>query len=459
MHRRPDSVLARLADWIVQLVPESVPGEVADVALTCLVDTIGVAVAGSRTGIAGTAANFARETAAAGAACLIGRPDALAAPAAAFANGCAAHALDFDDNCYAGFVHGSAVIVPAALAVAQALDASGSRLLTAVVAGAEAEYAIGAAATNVVYDKGWWTTGVLGPIGACAASAWLMGLDARQTANALGLAVAGTGGAKSCFGTDAKPLLAGRASQAGVVASILAASSASGPIDAIEHGKGFAHLFIGGAFALDRLGELGRGWHLLSPGVDVKRIPVCLSSHAAVDAVSDLALGNGIAADEIVDIVCDVPPIVVSNLIHDRPRTSQEAQFSMPYAIAVSLLFGAFKLEHLGELTRNDPAVQALMTKVRMITSAFWTQAQCAASPEGAMVSILLSDGRSYEAFRAFPCGAASDPLSPDQIDAKFLDCTLPTLQGHAEQLLKSLRELRQVRSVRNLPLHAGMQP
>ncbi|MFS2117849.1 MmgE/PrpD family protein, partial [Herbaspirillum frisingense] len=99
---------------------------------------------------------------------------------AALVNAVAAHALDFDDNCYAGFVHGSAVIVPAALAVAQQIDADGQALLTALVVGAECQYTLGLASDNRLYRRGWWSSGILGPIGACAAAAWLLRLDAQQ---------------------------------------------------------------------------------------------------------------------------------------------------------------------------------------------------------------------------------------------------------------------------------------
>src|SRR5690606_13432104 len=112
------------------------------------------------------------------------------AAAAAFCNAAAAHALDFDDNCYAGFVHGSAVIVPAAIAMAQTIDAKGSDLVTAIAVGAECEYAVGAAAGMALYQKGWWTTGLLGPIGAGVAAGHLLKLDAAQMRSCIGLAVA-----------------------------------------------------------------------------------------------------------------------------------------------------------------------------------------------------------------------------------------------------------------------------
>lgn len=359
--------LVEIAEWSAALTFEAVPAPVRAVARACFIDTLGVALAGSRTEVAGRARAVALAVGAPGACTILGTPARLAAPAAAFANATAAHALDFDDNCYAGVVHGSAVVVPAALAMAQALDAPGEDLLTAFIAGAEAEYALGAAATMTLYDRGWWTTGVLGPIGAAAAASRLLGLDAEATASALGIALAGTGGAKAAFGTDAKPLLAGRAAEAGVIAALLAANGASGPHQAAEHARGFAGLFNDGVFDGAASASLGTTWRMLDPGVDIKRIPVCLSSHAAVDAVVELVERHGVPLDDIAAIVCDVPPVVIANLIHDRPATRQQAQFSMPFAIAVSLRFGDLTLAHLDDAILHAATLSALMGKVTMV--------------------------------------------------------------------------------------------
>ena len=298
----------RLAEWVCGLDTTEIPESVRRSAQRFLIDTVGVAFAGSETRVAQLARSFAigpqdeKFTAKA-----FGTAQRFSSKTAAFVNGVAAHALDFDDNSYAGFVHGSAVIVPAAIAVSQESNTTGKRLITALIAGAQCEYAIGAASKNVLYDKGWWTTGVLGPIGACAASAYLLQLNTDQTASALGLAIVGSGGMKACFGTDAKALMAGRAAEAGVVSALLAAQGASGPHDVIENSTGFISLFNDGAFDFSVLEALGSTWFLQSPGIDVKRIPVCLSSHAAVDAVLDLVAKHTINPLNIESIVCDVP--------------------------------------------------------------------------------------------------------------------------------------------------------
>jgi 2-methylcitrate dehydratase PrpD len=450
------NTLDRLAGWVSALTPEKPPAAVQLIAQTCLIDTVGVAIAGSATDVSRSARAVAIEGGSQGQSSIFGSGQLFSAPAAAFANGAAAHALDFDDNCYAGFVHGSAVIVPAALAVAQKVNASGPDLITAVVAGAECEYAVGAASMNRLYDQGWWTTGVLGPIGSCVAAAYLLKLNRAAIRSALGLAMAGAGGAKACFGSDAKALLAGRASEAGVVCALLAAQGAIGPGDAIEHKNGFINLFNGGAFdfdALDALDGADPNWLLAAPGVDVKRIPVCLSSHAAVDAVMTLVAEHRIDLTEIESIVCDVPPIVVANLVYDLPRNRQEAQFSMPFAIAASLQYGSVRLEHLDNGVIGSQALAALMPRISMATGPRWDdEAARKAAPEGAHVRITLRDGAAFELFSAFFPGAAGRPLGAREIKDKFLGCAAPVL-GHAaaKRLLSRLDALGTAASVRGI--------
>jgi 2-methylcitrate dehydratase PrpD len=154
-------------------------------------DTIGVSIAGAQSDAAGFARALCIEGGARGWSTVLGTSRTFSAQAAAFINGTAAHALDFDDNCYAGFVHGSAVVAPATLAVGQKMNATGADAVTAFVVGVECEYAVGAASMSALYDRGWWTTGVLGPIGSSMAAAHLLGLDATKTRAALGARLSG----------------------------------------------------------------------------------------------------------------------------------------------------------------------------------------------------------------------------------------------------------------------------
>lgn len=439
-----ESASGQLADWAAGLKSQDIPAEIRARAKTCLLDTIGVAIAGARSDAARFARALCIEGGTQGWSTALGSSQLFSAQAAAFVNGTAAHALDFDDNCYAGFVHGSAVVAPAVLAVGQKTNATGANAITAFAAGVECEYALGAASKNVLYDRGWWTTGVFGPIGASIAAASLLGLDADKTRAALGLAMVGAGGMKACFGTDAKALMAGRASEAGVVCAELAARGASGPAQAIEDRNGFINLFNAGEFDYSCLAVIGKRWYLKSPGADIKRIPVCLSSHAAVDALSELMAERRLGFQDIEAIICDVPPIVCANLKYDKPRSPREAQFSMQFALAASLRFQTLSLTHLNDETIRDEGLCDLMARITMISGPIWNDPDLRQSaPEGARIRLQMRDGSHFEAYRDKAHGSAAHPLTPTQVADKFLACVAPALGDHrGRRLLDCLTRL-----------------
>jgi 2-methylcitrate dehydratase PrpD len=376
----------------------------------------------------------------------------LNALGAAFANGVAAHALDFDDNSYAGFVHASAVIVPAALAVSQEQDLGGSDYLLSYIAGAECEFALAASLGTAPYTRGWWTTSLFGATGACAAACHALRLDVDATASALGLAVVASAGTKAGFGSDAKPILVGCTAEMGVKYALLARDGVQGPGYAIEASNGLAALVGGDMFDSEPFAALGTTWQLRHPGIDTKRIPVCLSSHAAVDSLRDI-IAAAPPSNAITRIVCDVPPIVVKNLMYLLPLNAQQAQFSMAFALAAVVVHGDLNLGLLTAATLADAAMQAAMRRVEMISSHRWDDpALSQSAPEGAWVLVCFADGTSVERFRAMPKGAAADPMSSAEIEAKFLACSRPVLGANASStLLAALNDLDRLPCIREL--------
>jgi 2-methylcitrate dehydratase PrpD len=443
---------AALSEWAGNLAHDDVPARIREIVKACVIDTVGVAVAGAGTHVAGTARSYVERAGRPGPADVLGSGAKLSAAPAAFCNAVAAHALDFDDNCYAGFVHGSAVIIPAALALAQELDATGADLITAITAGAECEYAVGAAAGLDLYQKGWWTTGLLGPIGAGVAAGYLLKMSPAQMRSCIGLVTVGAGGSKACFGTDAKALHAGGAAEAGVKWACLAAAGATGPGNVFSHPTGFAALHTEGVFDETAFRDLGRAWRLEHPGIDVKKYPICLSSHAAVDAVAAIVRREGLSADDIESVLCDVPPVVVANLKHSRPSTSREAQFSMEFAIAATICCGAPGLDQLGDEVVNSAPLRAMMERVRMVSGPMWDDERCAAAPEGAAVAVLTRDGRAHTDYLSHAVGAAANPLTPEGLRAKFVACAEPSLGNDgARRLLDALDALDADKTVRDL--------
>ena len=459
----PDAgVLSRLAQWACALDTQSIPDPVRLIAHRCVLDTLGVAIAGRNQHAAQVVTQSVVPFSGHGH-CQILTAGSLADPGqAALINATCAHALDFDDNSYAGFVHGSAVIIPAALAVAQHVDASGARLLDAVILASEIQYSLGECLGMPVYERGWWTTGLLGAAGAAAAAALLLDLPAQRVHAALALALVSGGVTKAVFGSDAKPLGAGRASQQGVIAALLARSGASAPEQVFQGPYGWVNLLNDGQFSPERLHDLGQRWRMLSPGVDVKRIPVCLSSHAAVDCIEQLVLENGLRASEVDSVVCDVPPVVVHNLVFSHPKSRQQAQFSMHYAIAVTLVDGPFTLAHLDPCRMEDPAIIAMMARIDMVCGPQWRDAKhLKAYPEGAEVIVTTRSGHRCRAFRGRARGCAADPMSDQELHEKFIVCAAPALGESIARdfadLIRSIDQTNSVRMLLPLPTHNGI--
>jgi len=456
--RVSDSIAYQMAEWIVSLRRSAVPAPVRNAARRATLDTLGVMIAGSATALGQTAARMACTRYSSGHATVLAAKQPLNALGAAFANGVAAHVLDFDDNSYAGFVHASAVIVPAALAVSQERDQGGTDYLLSYIAGAECEFALAASLGNTPYERGWWTTSLFGATGACAAACHALSLDVDATASALGLAVVASAGTKAGFGSDAKPILVGRTAEMGVMYALLARDGVQGPAYAIEAANGLAALVGGDMLDSEPFAALGTVWQLQHPGIDTKRIPVCLSSHAALDSLREI-IAEAQSADAITRIVCDVPPIVVKNLMYSQPVNAQQAQFSMSFALAAILVHGDLDLRLLDAATLTSPAMQTAMRRVEMISSHRWDDpALRQSAPEGAWVRVFFADGTNIERFRAMPKGSAADPMSTAEIEAKFLACSIPVLGADASSsLLTTLNNLDELPCVRHL--FAGEKP
>ena len=444
-----DTLAGRAAAWSSGLGLANVPRPVVDTALDCILDLVGVSLAGAHDPLSAEVAAHAAASHAAGPATVLGRPERLGPAGAALANGTAGHVLDFDDTSYTGIMHGSTVVFPAALAAVEQAGGDGRRLLEAFIAGSEVTYAIALLAGTGHYFRGWWSTATFGVFGAAAAAARGLGLDAGRTRMALALAGVQAGGLKAAFGTDAKPWMAGRAAAAGVEAALLAARGVTGPADILEDSRGFLRLLDGeggDAAALDRLGTV---WRLADPGIFFKQFPVCSGAHAAAELALRLIERHALSAADIAGVTCEVTPTVAISLVHDRPKTPQEAQFSMPFAIGAILAFGSLGTAHLAPEVLADPALREAMAKVTMIRDDSLADAE---APEGARVTIRTRDGQTVSDWLGQPTGMPGNPMSADALRGKFAACCAAGGLGAAETE-------RLYRHIRGLELAAGPLP
>lgn len=446
------TVLGAIASWSAQLRYADIPAPARDAALRCIIDTTAVGLAGASRPLARAVQRMVDLETASGPSTVFGATASKQPAGAALANAVAAHVLDFDDTCYDGIVHASCVILPAALACAEESDLPGEDFVAAFVAGSEVTYLLGRALTDIFW-KGWWTTSLLGSIGATAAACRALKLDADKTAHALAIAATFTFGLRSGLGTDAKPAGAGLAAEAAVRAALLARNGAEGPLDAIESPRGVAAVFNGGQLDRERLRELGHYYALTESGVAFKQFPACSGTQAATQAVQELMHSHSLAAHDIVRVACRVTPLVATNLTYPDPRTLTEAQFSLPFAIGCMLRFGKFGVAELSDQTLGDRNLRSEMVKVEMIRDEDLVPAnELDRFPEAAEVTLHTTDGKVLKKFVAAATGMPVDPLPDEMLSRKFLDCA-ESAHGNADAraLLARIRQIAGLASVRGL--------
>ncbi|HEY5057521.1 MAG TPA: MmgE/PrpD family protein [Gaiellaceae bacterium] len=438
---------ARLAEWALALRPDEIPAAVREAAKLHLVDALGCGLAASALGIATEGRTIALEQGGRGEATVIGGEAAVPAASAALANGMLCHALDFDDTHADSVCHVSVVVVPAALAAAEAAHVAGAELLTAVVAGTELVARIGMAASGAFHARGFHPTSICGVFGAAAVAARLSGLDARTATSALGLAGSAASGLFAYLddGTPTKPVHAGLAAQAGLVAARLAALGAEGPPSVLEARFGVYRAFADAdADTLDdQLDDLGERWE--TPRSAFKKYPCCHYSHGSLGATARLVAEHRPDPARIREIEVSVPPGPAASLVLEptaekqAPRTTYEAKFSLQYSTAALLVTGRLDVETYTDAALRDPAVLALAQRVRYRVRDFGNASH--AFPGG--VRIVLDDGSELAAELAFQEGAPENPLGRVEVEAKFRANARPALgDAGADELLLALRDL-----------------
>jgi len=437
----------RLADFAVGAAP---PAAARAGAARAVVDTVGVTLAGAVQPAARIVQRVI-EAEGAGACSVLGTAIATSPGNAALANGTAAHALDYDDMCFVSLAHPSAPLVAAGLAAAEASGQSGAALLDAYVVGFEIESRLGRVMNPRHYQRGWHCTATIGTLGAAAAAARLMGLDAGQAAHALAIAASEASGLKENFGTMVKPLHAGLAARNGVLAAQLAKAGMVASAAAIDGAQGLLRAMDSERPSLDEAaGDLGERWEILDTGITVKLYPSCAGTHPTLDALLDLKRREGFAGDDVDAIEIGVDPIVPTILIYDRPASGLEGKFSMPFCAAAAVVHGSVGLETFDADHLADPRIAAVQSRVAMRVD---PSLDASAPPlTQARVAVRLRDGRVLSASANGARGYHDRPASDAELAAKFMSCARASLaEAQAGEALAAVREIERAADVRTV--------
>jgi 2-methylcitrate dehydratase PrpD len=358
-----------------------------------------------------------------------GQPRAATVRAAALFNATAAHAAELDDSFRDAMVHPGAATIAAALAAAQAQQASGDKFLSAVVTGYEVATRIGVVMGRAHY-RHWHSTGTVGTFGAAAAAASALGLDEAAFANALALAATFAAGLQQAFRLDsmAKPLHAGRAAEAGVLAAQLAAGGMRCSLDVLEGETGLGQAMSDGP-DWSTLGDtLGRDFHITR--LTFKNHVGCGHTFAAIDGALALQQQHGFTHDDIEQLHLGVYQPTLDIAPHVDPQDADQAKFSLHYMVATALVHGSVRLAAFEPQRLNDAATQALMKRT---TKALDKEVDAAfPGRRGARVRVTLRDGRRLAHLQTDRKGDPELPLSDADLEGKLLELAAPVL-GDAE--------------------------
>lgn len=394
----------------------------------------------------------------------VGAARRLPAPSAALVNGTLAHSLDFDDTHLPSVLHPSSAVLPAALAAAEQVGASGRAMLDAAAVGVEVTCRLGMAGydeelgNSVFFDRGLHATAICGAVGAGVAAGMLHGLDPDALTSVIGIAAsmgAGVIEANRTGGT-VKRVHCGWAAHAGVAAADLARHGLTGPPTVLEGRFGFLQAFCGDRVHVERVTDgLGEQWE--TPGVFFKPYPCNHFTHAGIDAALALRAA-GIAADEVRALELGVPEPVLRTIAEPpeektRPRSGYHAAFSGPYTVAAALLGGGglgVSHEDFTDAAAADPGRLALAAKVTCVADRESTSIFPRQFP--AVLTAELVDGRrATERVRANR-GGPERPLSAEELSRKFTVNAERTVDADAAQgLVEVAWDLRDGRPVADL--------
>jgi len=435
---RPNTNLAAVvltrdvAEWLADLCMDAVPAPTVERASASILDTLGVTLAGLDEPAAQIAASLAASDGAAQVASRLGTSFATSMESAAFVNGVAGHALDYDDVSYAVIGHPSVAVLPAALAVGQATGASGSSVLAAYIAGVEVMAKLARAMGEQHYLAGWHTTATVGCIASAATAARLLGLDVSRIQVALAIAASSAAGLRGNFGTMTKPYHAGHAGRSGVNAARLAAAGFTADPRVFEGPTGFFAAYGADPARTGLVGSgLGKPFELESPGLGIKRYPCCYGTHRALDGMLSLIEQHGLGEPDVAHATVSAPPGELAPLIHPRPTSGLEGKFSMPYVLAAALIDGTVGLATFSDEMVSREVIQTLLPRIDV--HAFEPgEPEAAAGLAGGdgrvRVAVQTRAGNHVEAEVRYARGAPENPVAIHEVIDKFRDCAMGRL-------------------------------
>jgi 2-methylcitrate dehydratase PrpD len=419
-----------VAQFVVNTGYEAIPREVIDLGKKSILDSLGLALAGSKAESGPLCLKYLDTFGTTqGAASVIGTSRKTAPQLAALVNGVSIHADDFDDTqlavakdrVYGLLVHPSVGVLPAALALGEGRKISGKELMLAYHLGVEVECKIAEAIAPRHYEDGFHSTGTCGPFGSAAACSKLLHLDLAKTLTAFGIAGSQSSGLRENFGTMTKPLQAGHAAEIGLKSAELADLGWTAAQQILEAQRGFFRAAGGGFDPAAILDKLGAPWCFATPGISLKPYPSGSLSHPAMTEMARLIEKYDIHPAQVQQVEVGANHAMTLALLHHQPQTGLEAKFSMEFCMAILLLTRKAGLAQFTNAVVQRPDVKEMVAKVR-----YYIDPEAEAAGFDKMTSIIkitLKNGKVISGRAIFGKGSPADPMSFEETAVKFRGC------------------------------------
>ncbi len=421
-----------LGEYVESLTYKKLPKAVKVKAKQLLVDWVGCTVYGSENeNLRYLAKMFKGE----GESTVIGLWSKTNPLSASFLNAFSSHSTELDDVHMGGIIHPGTVVNPAALSVAEKLKVSGKELVEAIVAGYEVCIRVAVAVGREHY-KTWHTTGTCGSFGAAASASKIQGLDSKGVAYSLGTAGTLTSGLWEYIkvGSTLKPLIPSQAAWLGVMASMLSEKGVASPLTIFEGDQGFIMGFaphVNPEKIVENLGE-----HEILK-VSIKPYPSCRHTHSSIEAALKLHGKTGKNEIERVEVETYSEAVKIAGL--RKPRTIEEAKFSLSHCIATALIRGAFTVKDLKDSLRDREVLKVREKTFIKVRDEF----NSSLPKQPVLLKVKLKNGRIIEEYVDTPKGEPENPLSIEELKKKFISLTTENIgKERAEKLFHEVMEI-----------------
>lgn len=442
------NITEQLAQYCDSMTFSSLPGEVVEMTRELYLDFVGLALRGAKQDSSSPVIQLIRKLSE-GKSVVMGTSIQAGAEYAALANGCFAHSLELDDVINEASLHPAVAVFPAATAAAEIAGTGGKDLITASVAGYEIMARLGRALDPTEhYRRGFHPTGTCGTMAAAVTAAKVLGMGKKEIINALGIALSQAAASMEFLAEGAwtKRFHPGWAAHSGLIAALLAGEGFQAPQQPIEGRFGFLNAYSNAPNPELAVKDLGQSYLVMK--TSIKPHACCRYNQSPIDGFLKIAREHGLKPEQVAEVYVSLVktafPIVVDPIESKRrPQNVVDAQFSLPYAAAVAISRGRAFLDDYTEDIINSSEIQELMSKVR-----------CTHDPDldeefpqkwACRVSVQTKDGKQLEAHVDYPKGDPENPLTREEIVAKFNELNQAVDPKQRHEIIRQVQSLDQV--------------